>query len=304
MIIQISGTLLDNSDIRSSLHRLVWIVYIKPSTFESRRHELIQSHSDLPIEKHAFDYFTHSIFVEVQKEIIKGKFSCYISNIEEVDGMFVYFVSHLDRRNHLTNTFQVTFDRSDFSATCSMQFITCFPPLVFTFSPYLSKLCLLPQEHPDFAKTCNVYGQYQDSRHCKIKQEIRPPSNVLNVPNSEPQELPPNPIINPFPVKTEFILEPTISMDEPPPVTNEDPAFWAEAALLCDYISALRTPSSLFDDDPSFRGESPTTFMTWDNRNPWGDELSQDSNYSLFDDEFSQDEINAIKTISNMFYIC
>ncbi|KAI3801959.1 hypothetical protein L1987_30079 [Smallanthus sonchifolius] len=68
----------------------------------------------------------------------------------------------------------------------------------------------------------------------------------------------------------------------------------AEAALLCDFISALRTPSSQQDDEPSFHGESSSTFMTWDSHNPWEDEISQDSNYSPFDDEFSQEEINTL----------
>ncbi|KAI3819782.1 hypothetical protein L1987_13633 [Smallanthus sonchifolius] len=57
----------------------------------------------------------------------------------------------------------------------------------------------------------------------------------------------------------------------------------------------LRTSSCLLDDDPSFRVESPNTLMFLANHNLWEDELSQDSHYTPFDDEFSQDEINAIK---------
>ncbi|KAI3827712.1 hypothetical protein L1987_01795 [Smallanthus sonchifolius] len=57
--------------------------------------------------------------IYVHKEIIKGKFNCYISNTQEVDGKLLYSVAHLDRHNHLTNTFQVNFDHSDNSATCS-----------------------------------------------------------------------------------------------------------------------------------------------------------------------------------------
>ncbi|KAI3825533.1 hypothetical protein L1987_07023 [Smallanthus sonchifolius] len=166
-----------------------------------------------------------------------------------------------------------------------------------------------------FCQTCKIYGAYHDSRHCKIKQEFRPPSTVLNVPKSEPEELSPNLIFHPFPVKTEYIPEPLISnkpkIEELPSGTNEDPAFWTEVASFCDSISALRltdssfdrsitppttlrTPSCLLDDDLSFGVESPNTLMAWANHNPWEDVLSQDSDYTLFDDEFSQDEINTI----------
>ncbi|KAI3825224.1 hypothetical protein L1987_06702 [Smallanthus sonchifolius] len=152
-----------------------------------------------------------------------------------------------------------------------------------------------------FFQTCKVYGAYNDSHHYKIKHEFMHPSTVLNVPKSE---LAPNSIIHPFPVKTEYIPELEISMEEPPPGTNEDPAFWTKVSLFCDSISALdrsitppptlRTPSCLFNDDPSFPVESPNTLMFWANHNSWEDELSQDSHYTPFDDEFSQDEINAI----------
>ncbi|KAI3754461.1 hypothetical protein L1987_54245 [Smallanthus sonchifolius] len=126
----------------------------------------------------------------------------------------------------------------------------------------------------------------------------------LKVPKSEPQELDPNPILHTFQIKTKYVPKPDISVEELPPVTNEDPTFWSEVCSFCDSISALdrsfnqsptlRSPSCLLDDNPSFRVESPKTLMFWDNHNPWEDELSQDSHYTPFDDEFSQDEINAI----------
>ncbi|KAI3804805.1 hypothetical protein L1987_26619 [Smallanthus sonchifolius] len=156
-----------------------------------------------------------------------------------------------------------------------------------------------------FCKTCKVYGAYHDSRHCKIKKEFRPLSTVRKVPKSEPEELAPNPILYTFQVKTEYIPKPEISLEEPPPVTNEDLALWIEVYSFCNSISALdrsfnqsptlRSPSCLLDDDPSFRVESPKTLMFWDNHYPWEDELSQDSHYTPFDDEFNQDEINAIE---------
>ncbi|KAI3776386.1 hypothetical protein L1987_46165 [Smallanthus sonchifolius] len=166
-----------------------------------------------------------------------------------------------------------------------------------------------------FCQTCKIYSAYHDSRHCKIKQEFRTPPTVLNVLKSEPEDLSPNPIFYPFLAKTEYIPEPLISnnpkMEELPYGTNEDPAFWSKVSSFCDSISAvqftdsslhrsitppatLRTPSCLFDDNMSFGVESPNTLMVLANHNPWADELSQDSDYTPFDDEFSQDEINGM----------
>ncbi|KAI3732521.1 hypothetical protein L1987_63726 [Smallanthus sonchifolius] len=88
-------------------------------------------------------------------------------------------------------------------------------------------------------------------------------------------------------------------VEELPPVTNEDPTFWSEVCSFCDSISALdhsfnqsptlRSPSCLLDDNPSFRVDSPKSLMFWDKHNPWKDVISEDSDYTPFDDEFSQD---------------
>ncbi|KAI3774729.1 hypothetical protein L1987_49290 [Smallanthus sonchifolius] len=78
----------------------------------------------LSIEKHAFDLYSHTIFKEVQKGIIKGKFNCYISNTEMVDSICVYSVTHLDKRNDITNIFKVKVFPHEQSLSCScMSFI-------------------------------------------------------------------------------------------------------------------------------------------------------------------------------------
>ncbi|KAK1428123.1 hypothetical protein QVD17_16951 [Tagetes erecta] len=210
--VKIFGELLQNTNIRKLLHRLVWNLFISPATFESRWQDLIEMFSlqdhewlsemyairhrwvpayfrelplcclmkttsrcessnssfkvnsssantlvqfmlcydarlesqryrqrlaqfktsdtsfvgitNLVIEKHAFDLYSHTIFLEVQKEITKGLFCCYISNKELVDGVHVYHVSHLDRRNDLTNTFQVKFESETLSTSCSCRGFT------------------------------------------------------------------------------------------------------------------------------------------------------------------------------------
>ncbi|KAK1414617.1 hypothetical protein QVD17_30366 [Tagetes erecta] len=42
---KISGDLLNNTSIRSDIHKLVWNVYIKPSTFETRWHSMLEQHN-------------------------------------------------------------------------------------------------------------------------------------------------------------------------------------------------------------------------------------------------------------------
>ena len=64
--------------------------------------------TDLAIEKHAFELYTHAISTEVRKEIYKGKLFCYIVNTEDCDDVCVYYVNQLDKRNNATNTFTVT----------------------------------------------------------------------------------------------------------------------------------------------------------------------------------------------------
>lgn len=194
-LFQISCALLQTSEFKALLHRLVWNIYIKPSTFESRWKALLeqfdlQDHewlndmynireqwvpayyreipfsclmkttsrcessnsafkvnsssantlvqfmlcfdtridsqryrqrtaeyktsfstfkdcSNLPIEKHAFDIYTHTIYEEVRKEILKGKFSCYISNTVKGDGVVVYDVTHIEGQSAEPHVFTV-----------------------------------------------------------------------------------------------------------------------------------------------------------------------------------------------------
>ncbi|KAI3801615.1 hypothetical protein L1987_29724 [Smallanthus sonchifolius] len=207
LLAKITADLFKNANIRAEIHRLVWNVYIKPSTFENRWEELISKYplannqwlkdmyeirdrwvpayfrdiplcclmkttsrcessnaafniysssantcvqfmlcfetridsqryrqrmsefktststlvgtTDLPIESHAFSIYSHEIFFVVRKEITKGKLFCYISNTEIVDDIFVFQVTHLDRRNDATHVFQVRFNSVDNSASCS-----------------------------------------------------------------------------------------------------------------------------------------------------------------------------------------
>ncbi|KAI3824907.1 hypothetical protein L1987_06380 [Smallanthus sonchifolius] len=80
----ISGTLLENTDLRSSLHRVVWSVYMQPTTFENRWHEIIHRikqefsppSSVLKVPKSepqtlALDSIMHPILVKNEPEISK-----------------------------------------------------------------------------------------------------------------------------------------------------------------------------------------------------------------------------------------
>ncbi|XP_076908343.1 protein FAR1-RELATED SEQUENCE 5-like [Bidens hawaiensis] len=73
----------------------------------------------LPIEQHAAHTYTRSIFLEVQKEIVKGKEFCYIANREPVTGGFTYTAVHQDHRRTIVNEYTVTFDMTSKSAACS-----------------------------------------------------------------------------------------------------------------------------------------------------------------------------------------
>ncbi|XP_021972021.2 protein FAR1-RELATED SEQUENCE 5-like [Helianthus annuus] len=204
---KIAGDLLQNSELRALMHRLVWSIHMKPSTFETRWQLLmaeygLQDHdwlndmysirdqwvpayfrdipmcclmkttsrcessnssfkvnsssantlvqfmlcyetridnqryrqrvaefktsssvfmdsTDLVIEKHAFELYTHAISTEVRKEIYKGKLFCYIVNTEDCDDGCVYYVNQLDKRNNATNTFTVILELSNQSVSCS-----------------------------------------------------------------------------------------------------------------------------------------------------------------------------------------
>ncbi|KAD2804670.1 hypothetical protein E3N88_38047 [Mikania micrantha] len=47
------------------------------------------------------------VVLEIQKEIVKGKLFCYVSHTEQVQDKVVYFVTHLNKDNNVTNVFQV-----------------------------------------------------------------------------------------------------------------------------------------------------------------------------------------------------
>lgn len=64
--------------------------------------------TNLAIEKHAFEIYTHAISSEVTKEIAKGKLSCYISNRQLLDVVEVFSVSHLNKGNETVNVFEVS----------------------------------------------------------------------------------------------------------------------------------------------------------------------------------------------------
>ncbi|XP_022029443.2 protein FAR1-RELATED SEQUENCE 5-like [Helianthus annuus] len=204
---KIAGDLFQNSELRALMHRLVWSIHMKPSTFETRWQLLMEEYglqdhdwlkdmysirdqwvpayfrdipmcclmkttsrcessnssfkvnsssantlvqfmlcyetridnqryrqrvaefktsssvfmdsTDLAIEKHAFELYTHAISTEVRKEIYKGKLFCYIVNTEDCEEGCVYYVNHLDKRNNATNTFTVILELSNQSVSCS-----------------------------------------------------------------------------------------------------------------------------------------------------------------------------------------
>ncbi|KAJ0454483.1 putative Zinc finger, SWIM-type, FHY3/FAR1 family [Helianthus annuus] len=86
---------------------------------------VFKGNTDLAIEQHAFAIYTNAVFAQVQKEIIKGKFLCYITNqTESSNTTLLIDVAHLDKRNNITNVYQVTYNTVDHSASCSCRNFT------------------------------------------------------------------------------------------------------------------------------------------------------------------------------------
>ncbi|XP_021986943.1 protein FAR1-RELATED SEQUENCE 6-like [Helianthus annuus] len=66
---------------------------------------------NVPIERHASELYTHTLFLEVQKEIYRGMTFCYIaSKTPELDGVKIYTIVHTNRQYKDINEFEVSFD--------------------------------------------------------------------------------------------------------------------------------------------------------------------------------------------------
>ncbi|XP_035838304.1 protein FAR1-RELATED SEQUENCE 5-like [Helianthus annuus] len=72
------------------------------------------------IERHASELYTHTLFLEVQKEIYRGMTFCYIaSKTPELDGVKIYTIVHTNRQYKDINEFEVSFDTRNRSISCS-----------------------------------------------------------------------------------------------------------------------------------------------------------------------------------------
>ncbi|XP_076933309.1 protein FAR1-RELATED SEQUENCE 5-like [Bidens hawaiensis] len=171
---KVFGDVIENTNVRSRLHLLVWNMFITPDTFESTWHYLIEKFGlqDNEWLNNMFeirDRWVPAYFREIpfcclmkttsrcessnatfkvnstsantlvqfmlcmefrldsqrysqrnfRKEIMKGKYCCYVTNTETVDAHVLYSVTHLDKRKDITNVFMVNFDLADNSASCS-----------------------------------------------------------------------------------------------------------------------------------------------------------------------------------------
>ncbi|KAI7726868.1 hypothetical protein M8C21_004462 [Ambrosia artemisiifolia] len=61
----------------------------------------------LPIEKQCMLVYSQTLFYEVRKEIQKGLLLCFITKQDEVDGVKVYSVTHLDKRSDVVNEYTI-----------------------------------------------------------------------------------------------------------------------------------------------------------------------------------------------------
>ncbi|XP_022023845.1 protein FAR1-RELATED SEQUENCE 5-like [Helianthus annuus] len=81
-------------------------------------------HSNSPIEQHAADIYTRTIFLEVQKEMIKKVTNCMIGIPKIADGIKVYLIHHKDKRSDVVGRFKVSINLSDLTVTCSCMSFT------------------------------------------------------------------------------------------------------------------------------------------------------------------------------------
>ncbi|KAD5960721.1 hypothetical protein E3N88_12193 [Mikania micrantha] len=119
----------------SGANTLVQFILCYDTSIESQRYKQrlaeykttsrpYQSLSGLEIEKHAFEIDTRSIFLEIQKEIVKEKLFCYVSHTEQVQDKVVYFVTHLNKDNIFTLSFSGTYWPSIGKYDCSCRNFT------------------------------------------------------------------------------------------------------------------------------------------------------------------------------------
>ncbi|XP_035832663.1 protein FAR1-RELATED SEQUENCE 5-like [Helianthus annuus] len=74
--------------------------------------------TSFPIERHANEVYTRTLFWEVQKEIDKSNSLCYVAERGMVDGVNTYLVAHQDHTKEIVNEFKVTFNKSDLTVSC------------------------------------------------------------------------------------------------------------------------------------------------------------------------------------------
>ncbi|KAD0618056.1 hypothetical protein E3N88_43971 [Mikania micrantha] len=119
----------------SGANTLVQFVLCYDTSIESQRYRQrlaehktscrpFQNLTGLEIEKHAFEIYTRSLFLEVQKEIMKGKLYCYVSHTESVGENVIYSVTHLNKNNDVTNVFQVETLSNNSGYECSCRNFT------------------------------------------------------------------------------------------------------------------------------------------------------------------------------------
>ncbi|XP_076896789.1 protein FAR1-RELATED SEQUENCE 5-like [Bidens hawaiensis] len=97
--LKIDGNLLNNSNLRRSIHKLVWNVYIDVDTFERRWNRLMNEYG---LQDHVtFDTSNFNVTCEYMG------FTC-----------IGYLVAHQDQSKKIVKEYKVTFDTSNFNVTC------------------------------------------------------------------------------------------------------------------------------------------------------------------------------------------
>ncbi|XP_035845050.1 protein FAR1-RELATED SEQUENCE 1-like [Helianthus annuus] len=135
-----------------------------------------------PIERHANVIYTRKVFLDVQKEILKGKENNYIAERSISDGVNCFVIAHQDQTSEVLNEFkqftlklQVTFNKEDLSVTCKC--------MGFTRNGYLGRhvFCVLGHHNVHKIPTQYIHPRW---RRDAIPSSVYSLENRLSVEQS------------------------------------------------------------------------------------------------------------------------
>ncbi|KAM0039808.1 hypothetical protein Hdeb2414_s0012g00386341 [Helianthus debilis subsp. tardiflorus] len=104
------------------------------------------------IERHANVFYTRKIFLDVQKEILKGKENSYIAERSLSDGVNCFVIAHQDQTSEVLNEFKVTFNKQDLSVPANVRDSPEMDIYVVMCSAYMDIITYIRFQHKIFTQ--------------------------------------------------------------------------------------------------------------------------------------------------------